>query len=282
MGLFASKRNTEPLEEGDLGQVRSRARRRLIGAAILLAVGIVGFPLLFETQPRSGSAQAPSIATRKDTAGDAANLPKIVEKSTTQTPASPPAKVGSEAPVPALAEPATSVERGTASGGSAAASGGSISGGTSASGSVTAVAAATAATAAAAAAATVAAAPKPAETTQQPPAAKPAVAAVKPPAAAAVEPKPVAVAANPTANAKPAGSDRFVVQVGAFVQDAGVRQARTKLESAGLRSYTQVIKTPEGKRTRVRAGPYATREDAERAAAKARAAGLSPSIVPLD
>ncbi|HEX6017278.1 MAG TPA: SPOR domain-containing protein, partial [Burkholderiaceae bacterium] len=29
-----------------------RARRRLIGAAALLGIGVIGFPLLFETQPR--------------------------------------------------------------------------------------------------------------------------------------------------------------------------------------------------------------------------------------
>jgi len=33
-------------------QARSRARQRLIGATVLLAIGIIGFPLVFETQPR--------------------------------------------------------------------------------------------------------------------------------------------------------------------------------------------------------------------------------------
>src|SRR3954469_6935130 len=31
---------------------RARARRRLMGATVLLLVGVIGFPLLFETQPR--------------------------------------------------------------------------------------------------------------------------------------------------------------------------------------------------------------------------------------
>ncbi|MFN9744754.1 MAG: SPOR domain-containing protein [Betaproteobacteria bacterium] len=31
---------------------RTQARRRLVGAVLLLAVGVIGFPLLFETQPR--------------------------------------------------------------------------------------------------------------------------------------------------------------------------------------------------------------------------------------
>ena len=33
-------------------QARVRARQRLIGAAVLVVIGIVGFPLVFETQPR--------------------------------------------------------------------------------------------------------------------------------------------------------------------------------------------------------------------------------------
>ncbi len=31
---------------------RTRARRRLVGALVLLAIGVIGFPVLFETQPR--------------------------------------------------------------------------------------------------------------------------------------------------------------------------------------------------------------------------------------
>ena len=32
--------------------MRRRARHRLIGAAVLVLVGVIGFPLLFDTQPR--------------------------------------------------------------------------------------------------------------------------------------------------------------------------------------------------------------------------------------
>ena len=31
---------------------RDQARRRLLGAAVLLGIGIIGFPLVFQTQPR--------------------------------------------------------------------------------------------------------------------------------------------------------------------------------------------------------------------------------------
>src|SRR3954469_8884110 len=38
---------------------RARARRRLMGATVLLLVGVIGFPLLFETQPRPIPADLP-------------------------------------------------------------------------------------------------------------------------------------------------------------------------------------------------------------------------------
>lgn len=33
-------------------QMRVRARHRLLGAAVLVAAGVIGFPLLFDSQPR--------------------------------------------------------------------------------------------------------------------------------------------------------------------------------------------------------------------------------------
>ncbi|KPF50541.1 hypothetical protein D621_12780, partial [beta proteobacterium AAP51] len=37
---------------GDVELARRRARQRLVGALVLLLVGVVAFPMLFETQPR--------------------------------------------------------------------------------------------------------------------------------------------------------------------------------------------------------------------------------------
>lgn len=76
-----------------------------------------------------------------------------------------------------------------------------------------------------------------------------------------------------------AGKSRFVVQVGAFADDAAVRQARQKAESAGVKTYTQVVNTSAGPRTRVRVGPYGSRAEAEKAAAALKKAGLSGAIV---
>ena len=74
---------------------------------------------------------------------------------------------------------------------------------------------------------------------------------------------------------------RFIVQVGAFAEDTAVREARQKAERAGGRTYTQVVNTAAGPRTRVRVGPFATREEAERAAATLKKAGLAGSVLAL-
>ena len=56
-----------------------------------------------------------------------------------------------------------------------------------------------------------------------------------------------------------AGEGRFVVQVGAFADAAKAREARAKVERAGLKTYTHVAETKDGKRIRVRVGPFDTR-----------------------
>src|SRR3954463_14939868 len=39
--------------------LRRRARHRLIGAGVLVLVGVIGFPLLFDTQPRPVAVDIP-------------------------------------------------------------------------------------------------------------------------------------------------------------------------------------------------------------------------------
>ena len=71
------------------------------------------------------------------------------------------------------------------------------------------------------------------------------------------------------------------MQVGAFVEDRALREARQKVEKLGLKTYTQVIENDAGKRTRVRVGPFDTRAEAEAAAAKVNAGGLPANILVL-
>ena len=55
-------------------------------------------------------------------------------------------------------------------------------------------------------------------------------------------------------------------------------RAYSKLESAGLPVFTEVIASKDGQRTRVRVGPYPTRAKADAAAKKIRALKLDAIV----
>lgn len=48
----------------------------------------------------------------------------------------------------------------------------------------------------------------------------------------------------------------YVVQLGSFSDDANVNKLRQKIKAAGYNSSIEVLKTPDGTKTRVRAGPF--------------------------
>ncbi len=86
------------------------------------------------------------------------------------------------------------------------------------------------------------------------------------------------------ADAKPeaaAAGERFIVQFGAFTDVAKSREVRQKVEKAGLKTYSQVAKTANGDLIRVRVGPFASRAEADKAAAKIKALDLPASILTL-
>ena len=78
-----------------------------------------------------------------------------------------------------------------------------------------------------------------------------------------------------------AETDRYIVQVGAFADAAKAREVRLKVERTGLKTYTHVAKTPEGTRTRVRVGPFASRAEADKAAEKIKKLDLPAAILTL-
>ena len=71
----------------------------------------------------------------------------------------------------------------------------------------------------------------------------------------------------------------WVVMLDAFSDVKNVRQLRAKLSAAGVKSYTERVKTSKGELTCVRAGPFASKEAAEKARAKLDAMGLKPGAV---
>jgi DedD protein len=91
------------------------------------------------------------------------------------------------------------------------------------------------------------------------------------------------VSAEPKPLTKPVGStkttDGFTVQVGVFSDAANVKQLQDKLKQAGFSSYTEKISTPGGQKIRLRAGQFATRQEASDALTKIKSAGLSGMVI---
>ena len=271
--------------------LRKRARHRLIGASVLVLLGVIGFPILFETQPRPVAIDipieipgknsvkpltvpAPSVATAPAVAKTPVSAPEAtvaaispmpVEEIYPSKPVPPPAEnasvaikkevmpeVRQEAKVEARPDVKPKAE------------------------------------------------PRPevkteakaAPVAEPKPAPKPAAAgndgaraaallngtAVSQQAAKAADaPKPAALEESKAANAETKG--RMVVQVGAFADAAKADETRRKLEKAGLSTYIQVADTKDGKRIRVRVGPFATKAEAEKAVNKIRSLDLPVAIL---
>lgn len=127
---------------------------------------------------------------------------------------------------------------------------------------------------------------KPVEKPAEKPATKPEKAAEKPAAKApekAVE-KPkaddakraAAILAGQPAEAKPAAKNgEYLVLIGAFSNEANVKSLRAKLGEEGVKTFSEPLDTPQGKKTRVRAGPFASREAADKALEKMKRIGIS-------
>jgi DedD protein len=109
----------------------------------------------------------------------------------------------------------------------------------------------------------------------------------KAPAAASAEPAPAVKepASQPkhmdekSAAASKQESVPFVIQLGAFANLANAKERQSRLTALKVKFYTETVKTPSGDKLRVRAGPYATRQEAERVQAKLKAAGIQDGVV---
>ena len=260
--------------------MRKRAKHRLIGAVVLVLIGVVGFPLLFDTQPRPIAVDIPIEIPGKNSVKPltlpAPSATTAATPSATPEPA-PADKVAAASSLSAKEEivtakpekaqkpqdaqegPAPSVIKDEAK-----------------------------------------PAPKP-ETKTEPAAEPKAVEKPLPKPPAKVETKPPArpaeavddgararallnATAQPQKTAKTPvveSGSRMVVQVGAFADASKADEARLRLEKAGLRTYTQVTDTKEGKRTRVRVGPFASKAEADQAAAKIKLLGLPAAVLTL-
>lgn len=74
------------------------------------------------------------------------------------------------------------------------------------------------------------------------------------------------------------GNGAFYVQVIALADADKARQIQQQIVEAGLKSYTEVVVAEKGNVTRVRAGPFNSREEAAAAQKKLKAAGLDGKL----
>jgi len=212
--------------------MRRRARHRLIGASVLVILGVVGFPLLFDTQPRPVSVDIavdiPDRATSKPLVDTSKQKPLSAGAGLdAKEEVVPDAKPDVKAEVKAESKPEPKAEAKPEAAGAAA------------------------------------------------------VAAVVPKAESKPEPAKVdAKPASKPSDSKDTGA-RFVVQAGTFSDDGKQREVRSKLEKAGIATYTQVIESKEGRRVRVRVGPFTNRDEADKVARKIKQLQLQPQVLTL-
>jgi DedD protein len=73
----------------------------------------------------------------------------------------------------------------------------------------------------------------------------------------------------------------FAVQVGAFKDEEKLKEARERLAGAGIPHFTERRDTSGGELTRLRAGPFPSREAADAALAKIKLNAMDGQVVPL-
>jgi DedD protein len=222
-------------------QLRRRANRRLLGASMLLLIAIILVPIFLEREP-------PPLPDNVDV-----KIPPV--EGTKFDPKLPDRKAASTE-VPAITEP---------SGAQAAAAVSS-----------------SAATPAVSATAPPAVAAKPAPATEAankaatkaPEPAKPDAAKSTPPVPA----KPVIVQPNGAPALK---SGQLVVQLVAVREAASARQVFEKAKSLKFPVYTEQLTVSNGVVTRVRVGPYDSKQAADAARAKLAQAGFEAKVITL-
>jgi DedD protein len=222
-------------------QLKKRARRRLVGAIALALLAVIVLPMVMDREPRP---VGPDIQIRIPSQDAGSLAAKVMPGKSSPLPAPEPKAVAE--PVPE-SKPDPRPEPKAAE---------SI------------------------AAASAVAAAKPVEKvlakTADKPASAPKPAGKAPPAAKPADKPAEKAAAMPAADA----NGQWVVQLGAYKEAANVKLLLSKLKGVNVPAYTEKYDSPQGTRTRVRAGPFATQEAAEKARARIKIIGVDGPVAP--
>lgn len=255
-----------PAQPQSIEAIRQRAKYRLAGATLLVLIGVIGLPMLFDKQPRPMAVDTPiSIPDRNKVAPlvvpvAPAAAPRVATAPAPVVAAEAPSKpAASIAPVPTDASAAASADKNNASKSPLAL----IDKGPVATNTIE----------------------KAAPSASKPEPTKPEInraqALLDGKQVDAKAVKAEAAAIKPAATKPPVTEDRFVVQVGAFAESDRAHEVRMKLERAGLKTYAQTAETKDGRRIRVRLGPFSTRAEADKAADKVKTLSLPASVLTL-
>ena len=214
----------KPVSDEEL-QLKKRARRRLVGAVVLVAAVAVILPMVLDSEPKPTLQEINIQIPSPDAKG-------FISKVVPLAPPSPPIKgapenkaesKGPEAPAPTVPE---------------------------------------------AKAAAVA----------EKPASKPVV---EKPAAKVAEKAPEKALGKPPEKSATPKPGTFFIQVTALADVDKAKLVQRQIIDAGFLSYTQVVAAGNGNVTRVRAGPFATREEAEKAREKLLGIGLEGKVAEI-
>ena len=97
---------------------------------------------------------------------------------------------------------------------------------------------------------------------------------------AAAKPSSATASAAETERAQSALSDEvWVVGLGTFANPDNARQLQARLGAVGVKSISEVLKAPDGEKIRVRAGPFKTKAEAEKARESLKAGGIDAGAV---
>ena len=204
-------------------QLKRRARRRLIGAVVLVTAIAVLLPMVLDSEPRPAGREVSIQIPAPDSGTFTSKVVPLAQAPDAKLAAKPPADSKSVPKPQAEDKKAAPVE------------------------------------------------PAPA------PEAKPQ-AKEEAPRKAQPKPKPKPKPKPAPAKAAAPASGPYVVQVIALADAGRAKELQQQLAGAGIKSYTEIVKTAKGDVTRVRAGPYPTREAAEKSLVQIKTLGFSGNI----
>lgn len=204
-------------------QLKKRARRRLVGAIVLVTVVAVVLPMILDSEPKSAT-QGINIKIPSPDAGVLSTKPAPLKPAEPEQPA--------VASTPATVEPASPP------------------------------------------AAEIKTALKPAANAEPKAETKP-IAVAKAVSKPEIEAKSKAVAKE-----KAPAAGGFVIQVVALADAARAKDLQQKITAGGLKAYTEVVQTTKGPVTRVRVGPYSSRDAAEKAREQLQPMQLDGKVIP--